>query len=125
MVEIEIFYMDGFMEHGMEKATNMKLILCFFDKLSSLRINFHKSEDLLLWQGHRSCYYKQHFRFGTGSFLSFWYLDIPNHHRKLMNKECKKKLVSWKGKLQFYWGVLFSSTSCVPMFILYSLCKQI
>lgn len=28
----------------MEKAKNMKLILCLFEQLSGLKINFHKSE---------------------------------------------------------------------------------
>ena len=33
-----------FMEHDLEKAMNMKLILSAFEKLSGLKINFHKSE---------------------------------------------------------------------------------
>jgi hypothetical protein len=33
-----------FMEHGLEKARNMKLLLCAFEQLSGLKINFHKSE---------------------------------------------------------------------------------
>ena len=33
-----------FMEHDLEKALNMKLILCIFEQLSGLKINFHKSE---------------------------------------------------------------------------------
>jgi hypothetical protein len=40
-------YADGtilFMEHDLEKAKNLKLILSAFEKLSGLKINFHKSE---------------------------------------------------------------------------------
>ena len=33
-----------FMDHNIEKATNMKMLLCAFEQLSSLKINFHKSE---------------------------------------------------------------------------------
>jgi hypothetical protein len=33
-----------FMEHDLHKALNMKLILCIFEELSRLKINFHKSE---------------------------------------------------------------------------------
>jgi hypothetical protein len=33
-----------FMEHDLVKAVNMKLILALFEQLSSLKINFHKSE---------------------------------------------------------------------------------
>jgi hypothetical protein len=31
------------MEHDMEKAKNLKLLLCAFEELSGLKINFHKS----------------------------------------------------------------------------------
>ena len=33
-----------FMEHNLAKAQNMKLILCLFEQLSVLKINFDKSE---------------------------------------------------------------------------------
>jgi hypothetical protein len=33
-----------FMSHDVEKAVNMKLLLSTFEKLSGLKINFHKSE---------------------------------------------------------------------------------
>ena len=33
-----------FMSHDIDKALNMKLILCMFEQLSGLKINFHKSE---------------------------------------------------------------------------------
>jgi hypothetical protein len=33
-----------FMEHDTAKAVNMKLILCIFEQLLGLKINFHKSE---------------------------------------------------------------------------------
>jgi hypothetical protein len=32
------------MEHDLEKAQNLKLILSAFEELSGLKINFHKSE---------------------------------------------------------------------------------
>ena len=33
-----------FMDHDLESARNLKLILCAFEQLSGLKINFHKSE---------------------------------------------------------------------------------
>ena len=33
-----------FMEHNLEQAKNLKLLLCAFEQLSGLKINFHKSE---------------------------------------------------------------------------------
>jgi hypothetical protein len=35
-----------FMDDDMEKAKNLKLLLCAFEKLSGLKINFHKSDVL-------------------------------------------------------------------------------
>jgi hypothetical protein len=32
------------MDNDLEKAKNMKLLLCAFEQLSGLKINFHKSE---------------------------------------------------------------------------------
>jgi hypothetical protein len=36
--------MTLFMEHGLQKTINLKLILSVFEQLSSLKINFYKSE---------------------------------------------------------------------------------
>ena len=33
-----------FMDHDLEKAINLKLLLCAFEQLFGLKINFHKSE---------------------------------------------------------------------------------
>ena len=33
-----------FLDHNLEKVVNLKLILCIFEQLSGLKINFHKSE---------------------------------------------------------------------------------
>jgi hypothetical protein len=33
-----------FLEHDLEQAKNLKIILCAFEQLSGLKINFHKSE---------------------------------------------------------------------------------
>jgi hypothetical protein len=41
--------MITFMEHNLEKALNMKLILCI-TQLSGLKIKFHKSEILCFGQ---------------------------------------------------------------------------
>lgn len=43
-----------FMEHNLEKALNMKLVLCIFEQLSGLKINFHKSEIFCFGKAKRS-----------------------------------------------------------------------
>ena len=35
----------------LNKAKNMKLLLCVFEQLSGLKIKFHKKRNLLLWPG--------------------------------------------------------------------------
>jgi hypothetical protein len=72
-----------FMEHDLEKAINMKLILRFFEELSGLKINFHKSEIFCFGKAkEEEEQYKQLFGCESGS-LPFRYLGIPIHYRKL------------------------------------------
>jgi hypothetical protein len=95
-----------FMEDDLERAKNMKLVLCVFEQLSALKINFHKSE--LFYYGAAKgleLEYSDIFGCGVGSFL-FKYLGIPMHHRKLSNTKWRvveerfqKKLSGWKDKL--------------------------
>ncbi len=76
-----------FLEHDLQQAKNLKLILSVFEKLSGLKINFHKSE--LFCFGQANDYYDQYFDiFGCklGAF-PVKYLGIPMHFRKLSNKD--------------------------------------
>ena len=76
-----------FMEHDLAKARNMKLVLCLFEQLSRLKINFHKSELFCFGKAkEEQDAYKQLFGCELES-LPFSYLGIPIHHRKLTNKE--------------------------------------
>ena len=75
--------------HDMAKARNMKLILCLFEQLSRLKINFHKSELFCFWKAKDEEHtYRQLFGCELGA-LPFNYLGIPIRHRKLSNKEWK------------------------------------
>ena len=79
----------AFMEHDLAKARNMKLVLCLFEQLSGLKINFHKSELFCFGRAKdEQQAYKEFFGCELGS-LPFTYLGIPIHHRKLSNKEWK------------------------------------
>ena len=72
-----------FMEHDIQKAVNMKLILCIFEQLSGLKINFHKSEIFCFGKAKEMEHqYKQIFGCESGS-LPFRYLDVPIHYRKI------------------------------------------
>jgi len=76
-----------FMEHDLEQAQNMKLILCAFEQLSGLKINFHKSE--LFCFGEAKDFedqYRELFGCNTGTF-PIHYLGIPIHFRRLSNND--------------------------------------
>ena len=78
-----------FLEHDLEKAVNMKLILSLFEQLSGLKINFHKSEVFCFGKaGDLQDDYRHIFGCEVGAF-PFKYLGIPIHYRKLLNKEWK------------------------------------
>jgi hypothetical protein len=116
------------MEHDFEKAINMKLILCFFEELSGLKINYHKSEIFCFGKAkEEEEQYKQLFGCESSSLL-FSYLGIPIHYRKLKNSEWnlvesrfENKLGCWAGKLLSYGDhlVLIDSVlTSLPMFML-------
>ncbi|WVZ80084.1 hypothetical protein U9M48_027590, partial [Paspalum notatum var. saurae] len=90
-----------FMEHGLEQAKHRKLILRAFDKLSGLKINFHKSE--LFCYGQPKDFVEQYSQI----------FGCEDHFQK--------KLSGWKGKLLSYGGhlVLVSSVlSNLAMFMM-------
>ncbi|WVZ53763.1 hypothetical protein U9M48_004664, partial [Paspalum notatum var. saurae] len=117
-----------FLDHDLEKARNMKVLLCLFEKLSGLKINFHKSEIFCFGQA-KECEndYSELFGCRLGSF-PFRYLGLPMHYRKLRNSDWRhieerfeKRLIGWKGKLLSVGGrlVLINSVlSSLPMFML-------
>jgi hypothetical protein len=118
-----------FMDHNLEQAKNMKLLLSTFEQLSGLKINFRKSE-MFCYGKAKDCsdVYSQIFGCESGSF-PFRYLGIPMHHKKLLNRDWKeieerfqKKLSCWKGKHLSYGGrlVLINSLlSSLAMFMLF------
>jgi hypothetical protein len=99
-----------------------------FEKLSGLKINFHKSELSCFGETRdRSGEYVQLFGYKEGEF-PFRYLGIPMSPKRLSNKDWRvveerfqKKLSSWKGKLLSSGErlVLINSVlSSLPMFMM-------
>ena len=77
------------MEHDIEKAKNLKLILSAFEQLSGLKINFHKSELFCFGEAQDlSAEYAELFGCEHGQF-PIRYLGIPIHYRRLTNAEWK------------------------------------
>jgi hypothetical protein len=117
-----------FVEDDVDMAKNLKLVLCAFEKLSGLKINFHKSELFCFGETKdRANVYVELFGCKEGA-LPFRYLGIPMSTQKLLNKDwsiieerIQKKLSSWKGKLLSSGGrlVLINSIlSSLPMYML-------
>jgi hypothetical protein len=75
------------LEDDLEKAENLKLVLCAFEKLSGLKINFHKSEVFLFGDAEDKVNeYVKLFGCKEGA-MPFKYLGIPMSPRKLLNKD--------------------------------------
>jgi hypothetical protein len=115
-----------FMEHDLEKAQNLKLILAAFEQLSGLKINFHKSELFFFGEAQDSVAdYAELFACGQGQF-PIRYLGLPIHYRRLTIAEWKsveerlqKCLSSWKGKLLSLGGRLVLINSVLTKMVLY------
>jgi hypothetical protein len=76
-----------FLDHDLDQAKNMKLLLTVFEQISGLKINFHKSE-IFFYGGVKEFQdeYMKLFGCNAGEY-SFRYLGIPMHHRQLLNSE--------------------------------------
>jgi hypothetical protein len=76
-----------FMEHDLEQAVNMKLLLCAFEQLLGLKINLHKSKMFCYGEAKKiENHYTTLFGCGLGQY-PFRYLGIPMHHKKISNAD--------------------------------------
>ncbi|WVZ69705.1 hypothetical protein U9M48_018450 [Paspalum notatum var. saurae] len=108
------------------KQKILKILLCVFEQLSGLKINFHKSELYCFGKANDHVdQYSQILGCGVGKY-SFKYLGIPINFRKLNNKDWRmvekrfqKKLNSWKGKLLSYGGRLVLINSILSSLAMY------
>jgi hypothetical protein len=83
-----------FMDHDLDKAQNMKLMLCAFEQVSGLKINFHKSELFCFGEAQDVAdQYAEMFGCVSGDF------PIPIHFRKLSNADWKRVEERFKKRL--------------------------
>jgi hypothetical protein len=94
------------MEHDLEKAQNLKLILSAFEQLPGLKINFNKSELFCFGEAQDDVNaYTNLFGCGQGQFpmsysgipIYYWRLTLAEW--KLVKEILQKRLSSWKGNL--------------------------
>jgi hypothetical protein len=115
-----------FMDHDLDKAQNMKLLLCAFEQVSGLKINFHKSELYCFGEAQEATnQYAEMFCCRIGDF-PLTYLGIPIDYRKLSNTDRKrveerfeKRLNSWKGKHLSIRGKLTLINSVLSSLLMY------
>jgi hypothetical protein len=70
-----------FMEHDLEKAQNLKLILAYFEQLLGVKINFYKNKLFCFGEAQDAAHiYVELFGCGQGQF-SIRYLRIPIYYR--------------------------------------------
>jgi hypothetical protein len=94
------------LDHDLEQARNLKIMLSVFEQLSGLKINFDKSEMFCYGKAKDWHFeYSQIFGCELGA-MPFRYLGISMHHKRLLNSDWKdvldkfkKRLSSWKSKL--------------------------
>lgn len=116
------------MEHNLDHARNLKLLLYAFEQASVLKINFHKNE-LYYFGVAKEEEDKYTELFGCKSWnFPMTYLGIPIHFRKLriadrqkVEERFQKKLSSWRGKHLSTGGrltLINSVLSSLPMYIM-------
>jgi hypothetical protein len=104
------------LDDDLEKAKNLKLVLCAFEKLSGLKIKLHKSDLFSFGETkERVLEYVELFGCKEGTW-PFRYLGIPMNIHNLSNKDWRvveerfqKKLSSWEkigSSGCIWWGVL-------------------
>lgn len=106
----------------------MKKILCIFEQISGLKINFNKSEVICLGEATKNKEeYSKIFTCNIGN-LPIKYLGIPINQKRIMNKDWKqteekmeKRVGCWQGNLQSIGGRVTLINSCLSSTPLYML----
>lgn len=109
-------------------ARNLKFILCLFEQLSGLKINFNKSEVFCFGKAvEKKNQYSQIFTCKVG-VLPMKYLGVPIDQKRIFKKDwidmenkMEKKLGCWMGRLQSIGGRLVlinSSLTNVPLYMI-------
>jgi hypothetical protein len=109
---ISLQYVDDtllFLSHDSGAAHHLKWFMVFFEKLSGMRINYHKSDLTPINLSEEEVQdYAKIFCCKIGNF-SFTILGVPLHHDKLRREDIQpiidkilRRISGWKGKLLSY-----------------------
>ncbi|WVZ61434.1 hypothetical protein U9M48_011304 [Paspalum notatum var. saurae] len=107
---------------------NLKCILVLFERISGMRINFHKSEIVTLNVGSEKTHGVSHLLGCSIGNFPLKYLGVPLHFEKLSREDSQplvdtmmKRIVGWRGKLLSYGARLVLTKSClasIPVYLM-------
>jgi hypothetical protein len=112
--------LNFFLAPSLEGARNLKYILCLFESMSGLKINFHKSEILCFDNAKEIDYlYVDIFTCPIGN-LPMKYLGVSIDKKKInknlwipMIEKLEKRLAGWQGRFLSLGGRLTLLNSCL------------
>ena len=116
------------LENDLEQVRNLKLILCFFEQLSGLKINFHKSDIYCIGDAIDNVVELENILTCNSAVLPMKYLGVPISKKRLnlsdwnaTSEKMDNKLCPWQGKMLVMGGrvtLINSSLSSVPLYML-------
>jgi hypothetical protein len=126
---ISLQYTDDtllFLSHRDDSANHIKWLMIYFEKLSEMRINYHKSDLIPInleeeeTQAYAKCLFCK-----IGKFL-FTYLGVPLHHERLRREDIQpvvdkimKRIAGWEGRLLSYRTKLNLLKACLASIPIY------
>jgi hypothetical protein len=105
---------------------NLRVILMLFDKVSRMRINFHKSEHVPLNLEPESVHEISHLLHCHVGSLPFRYLGVHIHFKRLKREDLQpiinkpiKRIAGWRGRLMTYSSILALIKTCFARVLVY------
>jgi hypothetical protein len=129
---INLQYADDmllFLENDLDKAENLKWLLVCYEQLSGMKINYDKSDLLVVGvEEDRANEFAKIFCCKRSNF-PIKYLGVPLYFNKLRREDLQpiidkiiKRIVDWKGQLLSYAGrltLLKSYLANIPVYLLF------
>jgi hypothetical protein len=126
---ISLQYADDmlmFLAHDTQAACHLKWLMIYFEKISGMKINYHKSDlTPMNLEEEETQEYAKIFCCKIGKF-PFKYLGVPLHYDKLRREDLQpiidkimKRIAGWKGKLLSYGARLTLLKACLASIPIY------